>query len=324
MRDIRQIPVGEIEFDDTRFLMTFIPQLDPLVQSIKMVGLLEPLLVRERSDGMYQIVCGFKRVEALNCLSIAQTEAIVYGQDELTELDALLVTVGHNIVRPLNVIEKARALEKLLSLGMAEKEVIDKYLPLFGLQPNKRVLKRVVGLLRLERGLQEYVVRKELSLAAAVLLLDIDREGQEALVSFFNEFKPGENRVKEIVTSLREISLRDNISIGSLLATEEIGRIRADKELPTPQRLESLRKCLKMIRYPRLSEMEKRFTSVKRSLCFPAQIAFHPPSFFEGDQFMMELKFRDFRELQQLVTRVSQMVEKEVERDPLQELSGCR
>jgi len=325
MRRSKMIPLGEIDLEDTTFFITFMPDVEPLLTSLKLVGLLEPLILRERGDGRCQIVCGYKRAQALLLLGVPEAQAFVYHQGELDDLRALLLTVGHNLTHPLNLVEKAQILEKLFSFGVAEREVIDRYLPLVGLQPNVRILKQVIGLVGLERGLREYLARENLSLSTSILFSSLDQEGQEAILPLLEALRPGENRVKEIITFLREISLRDGVSVSFLLASEEIGKIFDDQETPRPQRIEQLRRIFKEMRFPQLTAMEGKFTDYKRSLSLPPQISFHPPPFFEGEEFRMELRFKDFATFRKLVTRLHQIAEGgNKDTDPLLELGHGR
>jgi ParB-like chromosome segregation protein Spo0J len=325
MRRLQTIPTDHIDQEDKTFLITFLPETEPLMSSIALVGLLEPLCVRERDDRRYQLICGFKRAETLHRLSISETEAFVYAAGELDDLHALLLTVGHNLTRPLNLVEKARALEKLRAFGVPEKELIDRYFPLFELQSNVRILKLVIGLADLEQGLQEYLVRKNLSLSTSALFLHLDKEDQQAILPLLETLQPGENRVKEIISSLREISLRDGVSLPSLLARNDIAMIRSDQETQRPQRIEQLRRIVKEMRFPRLVEMEQKFAEYKRSLSLPPQISFHPPPFFEGEEFRMELRFKDFKTFRELTTSLHQISEGEYkDQDPLLEISHGR
>lgn len=325
MRRSKMIPLGEIDREDTTFLITFLPDVEPLLASLKLVGLVEPLILRKRGDGRYQIVCGFKRAEAMWHLAIAETQAVVYHQGELDDLQALLLTIGHNLTRRLNLVEKAHALRKLLDFGIPEREVIDRYLPLFALQSNVRILKQVIALAGLPLGLQELLVREGLSLSASIHFLQLDREAQGAILPLLEALRPGENRVKEIITFLREISLRDGVSVSSVLAGEEIGKILADQETPRPQRIERLRKIIKTMRFPLFTEMEEKFAQYKRSLSLPPQISFHPPPFFEGEEFRMELRFKDFATFKKLTAKLRQIAEgEEKDRDPLREIGHSR
>jgi len=322
MHRLEKIPLARIDLADTTFLVTFMPDLEPLQASIKLVGLLEPLILRQGADKTYQIVCGFKRAWALRHLAIGEAAAFVYPHGELDDFQALLLTIGHNLTRPLNLVEKALILEKLVSFGVSEREVIDCYLPLFALQPHMRILKQVIDLLTLERGLREYLVREGLSLTAAALLLHLDKEAQKAILPLLMALRPGENRVKEIISFLQEISLRDEVSVSSLLAGKEIREIIDDQKTPRPQRLERLRRIVKEMRFPLLTATEARFTAYKQSLSLPPQISFHPPPFFEGEVFTMELRFNDFKAFRELASRLHQVAEREnKDTDPLLELS---
>jgi ParB-like chromosome segregation protein Spo0J len=325
MRTLEQIPLAGIDVEDATFLVTFLPDLKPLVASLKLVGLLEPLILREKADGTYQIVCGFKRAEALRYLAVSEAAAFVYPQDELNDFQALLLTIGHNITRPLNLVEKAQALKKLLAFGVSEREVIDSYLPLFALQPHMSMLKQVRDLLALERGVREYLVQEDLSLTAAARLLDLGQEGQKAILPLLLALRPGENRVKEIISFLREISLRDGVPVSSILTREDIGELLADTQTPRPQRLEQLRRIVKQMRFPLLTAMEERFTAYKQSITLPPQISFQPPPFFEGEEFRMELRFKDFQEFRELVASLCLIADAaEGDTDPLLDLSHSR
>lgn len=325
MRTLTTIFTNAIDLQDTTFLITFMPDAAPLVDSLKLVGLVEPLILRERDDDKHQIVCGFKRAEAMRQLAIAEAQAFIYHLDELDDLQALLLTIGHNLTRPLNLVEKAQILEKLLAFGVTEKEAIDRYLPILGLQPNARVLKQVTNLLNLERGVREYIVKQNLSLSTSVLLSSLDKDGQGAILPLLEALRPGENRVKEMVSFLREISLRDGVSVSSVLANEEIGKIINDQDTPRPQRMEQLRRIVKEIRFPRLTAMEEKFAQYKRSLSLPPHVTFYPPPFFEGEEFRMELRFKDFRAFRELVTTLRQIAEGEDnDMDPLLELGYGR
>lgn len=325
MRRLEKVSTARIDAHDTTFCITCMPDLSPLCDSIQLVGLLEPVTLRERDDGTFQIVCGFKRVEALHFLAVHELEAFVYQQGELDDFQALQLTIAHNLIRPLNLVEKARILEKLLAFGLSEREVIDRYLPLLNLQPNARILRQVIGLLDLEQGLLEYLVKKDLSLSAAACFLHLDRDGQRSVLPLMEALRPGENRIKEIVSFLREVSLREGVSVSSVLAGKEIRGILSDQERPRPQRLEALRRILKEMRFPSLTEMQRKFADFKRSLSLPSSISFYPPPFFEGEEFRMEMRFKDSPTFRQLVTRLHQIAEgQDKDTDPLLEISRRR
>lgn len=87
--------------------------LEELAQSIRERGVLEPIVVRPRSDGRYSIIMGERRYRASKLAGLEEIPAIVREcSEEEARLDALL----ENFQREdLNPVERARAIEELLS-----------------------------------------------------------------------------------------------------------------------------------------------------------------------------------------------------------------
>jgi len=297
MRRLEKISIRRIDHEDTQFLITFLPDTTRLRMSIEMTGVLEPPLVRRAKGGRFQIISGFSRIQVLREFGVADIDAFVYDRDVLSDLNGLLLTIGHNLVRPLNVIEKARIIEKLLAHGLSEREVIENFLPRLMIQPTAKLLKAFVALLTVGVRLQEYFVREKLSLGTSSLFVELDQAAQEALASVLWELVPGENRVKELVTFLREISIRDGLPVATLLQRDEVQTALHDRRLSRPQKTEKLRRVVRAMRYPQLNAMEQTFASFRRSMALPPKMMLHPPAFFEGDDYRFEIRFANRKEL---------------------------
>jgi glycosyltransferase involved in cell wall biosynthesis len=92
-----------------------------LTSSIKRSGLLVPPVLRGRSEGRYQIVCGSRRVEALRCLGREWVEAFTVSDNEWTDADCLRRSISENRWhRGFNDVERAmlflRIQERFLSV----------------------------------------------------------------------------------------------------------------------------------------------------------------------------------------------------------------
>ena len=61
MKTIQKIPLQQIDLSDDTFSVNYLPDLQKLRSSIQEIGLIQPVLLRKKSDA-YQIVCGFRRV----------------------------------------------------------------------------------------------------------------------------------------------------------------------------------------------------------------------------------------------------------------------
>ena len=59
------VDLKSIDPDDATFRLSYGFDLEPLKESIRRIGLINPPLLRKRPDGRYQIVSGYRRIRAL-------------------------------------------------------------------------------------------------------------------------------------------------------------------------------------------------------------------------------------------------------------------
>jgi len=93
-----------------------------LANSIAQLGVVQPIVVRPRNDGTYQLVAGQRRWEACRSLGLAAIPAIVR---ESSDLEAAAVALIENIQREdLNPLEEAEAYRRLVEeFGLTQEEV---------------------------------------------------------------------------------------------------------------------------------------------------------------------------------------------------------
>jgi len=96
--------------------------LQALAGSIGDRGLLQPVLVRPRPGGHYELVAGERRWRASRIAGLTEIPALVQAQDDATSLQAALV---ENMARAdLNPVEEARAVAALVEdLGLTREAV---------------------------------------------------------------------------------------------------------------------------------------------------------------------------------------------------------
>lgn len=79
--------------------------LEELSKSIKLDGIIEPLIVRHSQDGSYEIICGERRFEAAKKIGLKKVPAII---KDVPDLKALEISMIENLQREnLNPIEEA-------------------------------------------------------------------------------------------------------------------------------------------------------------------------------------------------------------------------
>ena len=99
--------------------------LEELASSIKENGLLQPILVREGSEGRYQIIAGERRFRASKLAGLSEIPAIILEKDDKLAAEISLI---ENIQREnLNPIEEAMAYRALAEeYGMTQEELSER------------------------------------------------------------------------------------------------------------------------------------------------------------------------------------------------------
>ncbi len=112
-REIARIPVAQIQPGPMQPRRSFPPEaIARLADSIRLHGLLSPLLVRPSGDGRYQLVAGERRLRALKLLGRPWADAVVL---EGSECDLALIALVENLQREdLHYLDVAAACRRIL------------------------------------------------------------------------------------------------------------------------------------------------------------------------------------------------------------------
>jgi ParB family chromosome partitioning protein len=148
-----------------------------LVTSVREVGVLQPVVVRETGPGRYQLIMGERRWRACREAGVATIPAIIRETpDDALLRDALLENLHR---QQLNPLEEAAAYEQLLQeFGVTHEELAGR------LGRSRSHVSNTLRLLGLPPGVQRRVAAGVLSAghARALLALD-DDEAREALAA---------------------------------------------------------------------------------------------------------------------------------------------
>ncbi len=302
MKPIQKIPLQQIDLSDETFSVNFMPDLQRLRSSIEERGLIQPVLLREKGD-RYQIVCGFRRISVYHELGNPEIEARVFKEKEMDDLGLFCVSLHENLTtRGFNTLEKAIALDKLVHYFQIDPIVLIKtFLPLFSLEPHEKILKTYLSLARMENEVKSYILEEEVSRSNIRILSHFNSEDRMALLPLFSSLKLGENRLREMLTLLEEISQRDQIRVKDIVHRPEIQAILSQKELTPSQKTELVKKVLIDFRYPKMRQMEKGFEKKRRDLNLPPHLSLHHQPFFEGGGLRIEFQFETMEEYRSIL-----------------------
>ena len=308
MEKIQKIPLQQIDLSDDAFSVNYLPDLQRLRSSIEEIGLIQPVLLREKPGG-YQTVCGFRRISIFHDLDQSEIDARVFREKEAEEFDLFSVALHENLTtRGFNAVEMALALDKLVhSFHMDQMAVVKTFLPLFSLEPNEKILDTYLSLARMENEVKNYVLKEEVSRSHIRRLALFTSEDRMVLIKFFSCLKLGENRLRELLTLFDEISQRDRCRVREIVDRPEIETILSQKDLTPSQRAERVKKVLMDLRYPSMHRMEEKFEEKKRELNLPSNISLRHPPFFEGQGLRVEFQFETMEEYRSAVSSLSRL-----------------
>jgi ParB family chromosome partitioning protein len=141
--------------------------LEELAQSIKINGVVQPILARRVEGGHYQIVAGERRWRAAQRAGIQRIPAVVR---EIPDEKMLELALIENIQRQeLNAIEEAYAYKRLIeTLGLTQEAVAQR------VGRDRTFITNYLRLLRLPEDIQKLVEDKTISMGHARALLGVD------------------------------------------------------------------------------------------------------------------------------------------------------
>ena len=97
MNEILKIKISEIDdFKNHPYKVELGDELNDLVESIKLNGLLVPIVVRRKEDNRYELLSGHRRKKVYEILGLEEIDAIV---KELNDNDATIYMVDSNMYR---------------------------------------------------------------------------------------------------------------------------------------------------------------------------------------------------------------------------------
>ncbi len=311
---LKRVALADIDRSDDLFLMTFEPELGRLRESIGQIGLLEPVWLREMGQ-RFRIVHGFRRFDIAQTLGIKEFQALIWTRANLDDRSAFRMSLHANTLgRGLNLIEKALVLEKLQTrFSISRDEVIRTYLPLLMLEPHENVLDSFLRIHAFDSDLKRYFLHHSLSLSNILLFTRFLPEEQVSIRRLLSPLRLSENVMKEILTSLFEISRRDGIGVEALLSSREIQGISSDESLSGPEKNQAVRSVLRKKRYPEFSGLDERFDACKNEMRLPPHVSLTPPPFFEGNRFRVEFSFKNIHEFKTSLKTLQNIPKKSIE-----------
>ena len=168
--------------------------LSQLAESIAQHGVLQPIIVRPATQGMYEIIAGERRWRASRLAGLSEIPAIVMEADELKAAQVALI---ENIQREnLNPFEEAGAYDELMrTYGMSQEEVAAK------LGKSRSAVANAVRLLDLPDEVSELIRAGKLSAGHGRTLLGL--KNRDVMLPLANKIRKRNLSVRETEAAVK-------------------------------------------------------------------------------------------------------------------------
>ena len=177
-RKLTEIPVASIRRNPYQPRVTFDEEsIAELAQSIRQVGLIQPLVVRKAPDGAFELVAGERRLRAVKSLGMENVTCIVeQGMED--ESSAMMALIENLQREDLHYLEEAQCYNTLLSTyNLAQEELAAR------LGKSQSSIANKLRLLRLPEEVKSAMAEAHLTERHARALLKLkDEKTQLALV----------------------------------------------------------------------------------------------------------------------------------------------
>jgi ParB family chromosome partitioning protein len=201
--NLNEIPLNLIEPNPNQPRREFDEDaLKELATSIREVGLITPITLRQMADGKYQIIAGERRWRASQIAGLTSVPAYIRTVDDENVMEMALV---ENIQREdLNAIEIALAYQHMAdTLGMTQENIANR------VGKSRTSITNYMRLLKLPAQIQMALKNHEVDMGHARALLSLD--SPSAQIKLFKEVQKNDYSVRKIEEMVQAIKNGNDI-----------------------------------------------------------------------------------------------------------------
>jgi len=148
-------------------------EIKELSESIKNQGLIQPIVVRETSDSMYEIIAGERRWRACQLAGLHSVNCVIMSVDDKNVYELALI---ENIQREnLNVVEEAKAYKNLIELNGIKNEELSKKIG-----KSSSHISNLIRLLDLDDEIHQMIIDGKISMGHARALIGVPNAVEKA------------------------------------------------------------------------------------------------------------------------------------------------
>ena len=203
---ISEVPVSKIKANPNQPRREFAAEaLNELAESIRQIGIIQPITLRKMDDGTYQIIAGERRWRASQMAGLSSIPAYIRTADDENMMQMALV---ENIQREdLNAIEIALAYQNLIEQYELTQEKLSEKVG-----KNRATIANFLRLLKLPAQVQMALQNKEMDQGHARALLGLSKPSLQ--VKLFNEIKEKGYSVRQVEEMVKQLNNGETLTSG--------------------------------------------------------------------------------------------------------------
>ena len=203
---ISEVPVFKIKANPNQPRREFSTEaLQELAESIRQIGIIQPITLRLMEDGTYQIIAGERRWRASQMAGLTSIPAYVRTADDENMMQMALVENIHR--EDLNAIEIALAYQNLIEqYNLTQDKLSEK------VGKNRATIANYLRLLKLPAQVQVALQNKEVDQGHARALLGLDKPSLQ--VKLFNEIKEKGYSVRQVEEMVKALNNGETLKSG--------------------------------------------------------------------------------------------------------------
>lgn len=272
----------------------FRAQDENLDASLKKRGILFPLLLVRSVRDERLVVSGNRRLSYARRHN--QTDVpCIFLEERLSEKELFLLSLYSNWNQRVSELDRMVAIGKAEGVfGFSREEILGEVCPALGIASDRGLVDEYRKTGKLIPEIHQLIAGGSLPFRGAAKLSSFTGEEQCRLaLEFFGQAHFTANQLSLCSEWLSDLKKIKKSSVGPLLQEERVQRWTRNPKLDPRARGEGLFQAVRALRFPRITEVERRFGALKSRVEALGEILLEAPQSFESEGVILRARIRN-------------------------------
>jgi|GEM_PF-2694115 len=310
---IREIPLKEI-LPDFFFCFSNVSDRPSLCASIQTIGIRSPLWVLPARSG-FRILSGFRRFQCAFSMDLSPLPCLVLSESVPLEEHFFHVLLEQTTIRPLHLLEKAKAIRILRRIGLDSERIATQFSSILEFPPKSAIIDSVYGLLTFHPQFQSYLAKYPIALKQLSPFHRFSVNEQAHLAHIGEALAIRTVELSEIASTVWEIGRKENIPPQEIMK-ECIEPYITREEWSREEKIQKIKTELQNRRFPKRTFWNLQLKKFQQELKFPSSLTLRWDPLLEEPGFQIHIKVSQKKHIDE----VSEFFASELHREKLKSM----